>query len=97
MAYDSTSLALHSAQIGRSHSTGGQYYGGNVWWYKSTADAVATVAGTSYFSDGHKRGMRKYDVVNFMDVGSTLLHIMTVTSVTTGAGATVTTVLSSAT
>lgn len=96
MAYDSTSLALHSAQIGRSHSTGGPYYGGNIWWYKSTADASATVCGSSYFSDGHKRGMRKYDTVHFVDVASTLLHFLTVTAVTTGAGATVTDSLSSA-
>ena len=96
MAYDSTSLALHSAQIGRSHSTAGPYYGGNVWWYKSTADGSSTVAGSSYFSDGHKRGMRKWDQVMFVDVGSTLFHILTVTAVTTGAGATVANALSSA-
>ena len=96
MAYDSTSLALHSAQIGRSHSTAGPYYGGNTWYYKSTADAVATVIGTSYFSDGHKRGMRKYDIVNFTDIGSTLLHTLMVTAVTTGAGATAAQIGSSA-
>jgi hypothetical protein len=96
MAYDSTSLALHSAQIGRSHSTGGPYYGGNIWRYSSTADGSTSVCGSSYFTDGHKRGMRKYDQVLFMDVGSTLQHWLTVTAVTTGAGATVTDSLSSA-
>ena len=91
MAYDSTALELRSGLIGRSHSTAGPTYGGNKWFYKSTADAVATVVGTSYFSDGHKRGMRKYDQVEFMDVGSTLFHDLTVTAVSTGAGATATT------
>ena len=90
MAYDSTALELRSALIGRSHSTAGPYYGGNQWVYKSTADALATVVGTSYFSDGWKRGMRKYDHVGFMDVASTLFHDLTVTAIATGAGATAT-------
>ena len=96
MAYDSTNLELRSAMIGRSHSTAGTYYGGNVWFYKSTADASTAVAASSYFSDGHKRGMRKYDLVDLIDVGSTLYTHMVVTAVTVGAGATVTSALSTA-
>lgn len=90
MAYDSTNLELKVALIGRGNSTAQPTYGGNVWMYKSTADAVATVVGSSYFSDGHKRGMRKWDQVEFIDVASTLFHDLTVTAVTTGAGATAT-------
>lgn len=97
MAYDSTSLALHSAQIGRSHSTAGPYYGGNVWFYSSTADTLATVIGTSYFTDGHKRGMRKYDMVLYNNIQSTQHHTLMVTSVTTGAGATAASITSSST
>lgn len=98
MAYDSTNLFLQNAAIGRAHSTGGgPSYGGNIWSYKSTADPLATVIGTSYFSDGHRKGMRKYDWVMFTDVGSTLSHILVVSAVTTGAGATAATITSSST
>ena len=97
MAYDSTNLALHSAQIGRAHTTAGFPFGGNVWRYSSTADPLATVIATSYFSDGHKRGMRKYDLVLFADIGTTLNHTMMVTAVTTGAGATAGNITSSST
>jgi hypothetical protein len=96
MAYDSTNLQLKQAQIGRAHSTAGFPFGGNHWWYRSTADGTTSVVASSYFSDGHKRGMRKYDTVEFVDVGSTQLHFLTVTSVTTGGAATVTNVLSTA-
>jgi hypothetical protein len=96
MAYDSTNLYLKTASIGRAHSTSYSFYGGNTWRYHSTADGSTTVIGSSYFSDGHKRGMRKHDIMEFLDVGSTQLHFLTVTSVTTGAGATVTNVLSTA-
>lgn len=89
MAYDSTNLELRSALIGRGNSTAQPTYGGNQWFYKSTADALATVVGTSYFSNGWKRGMRKWDQVQFQDVASTLFHTVSVTAVATGAGATV--------
>jgi hypothetical protein len=96
MAYDSTNLQLKQAQIGRAHSTGGFPFGGNEWWYRSTVDGTTSVIASSYFSDGHKRGMRKYDTVVFVDIGSTQLYNLLVTSVTRGAGATVTNVLSTA-
>ena len=96
MAYDSTNLWLKTPAIGRAHSTAGFPFGGNTWYYQSTADGTTSVVASSYFSDGHKRGMRKHDSLEFRDIGSTQLHIMTVTSVTTGAGATVTNVLSTA-
>ena len=96
MAYDSTALQLRSALIGRGNSTAMAFYGGNKWVYVSTADGSTTVAATSYFSDGHKRGMRKWDTMEFLDIGSTLITIFTVTAVATGAGATVTSMLSTA-
>jgi hypothetical protein len=96
MAYDSTNLQLKQAQIGRAHSTAGFPFGGNHWWYRSTADGTTSVVASSYFSDGYKRGMRKYDTVEFVDISSTQLHFLTVTSVTTSGGATVTSVLSTA-
>jgi hypothetical protein len=96
MAYESSNLELRSALIGRGNSTAQPTYGGNKWFYKSTADGSTSVAATSYFSNGHLRGMRKYDTVEFLDVGSTLLTMMAVTAVSTGAGATVTSLLSTA-
>lgn len=96
MAYDSTNLYLKTASIGRAHSTAYPFYGGNTWRYHSTADGTTSVVASSYFTDGHKRGMRKHDIMEFLDVGSTQLHFLTVTAVTTGAGATVTNILSTA-
>ena len=89
MAYSTTALNLAIAMVGRSHSTAGPYFGGNRWQYIST-DALATVAASSYFSDGHKRGMRKYDLVDHIDPNSSLNSVLLVTAVTTGAGATAT-------
>ena len=85
MAYDSTGLILHSAAIGRGHSTSVYPYGGNVWHYVS-ADPLATVAASSYFSNGYKRGMRKYDHVMVVDTGTTAYHQLMVSSVTTASG-----------
>lgn len=42
---------------------------GNIWVYRTT-EALATVLGTSYFSDAQKRGMRKYDIVAICDVNT---------------------------
>jgi hypothetical protein len=96
MAYDSTALILHSAAIGRAHSTSGYPYGGNVWRYHS-ADALGTVSGSSYFSNGYTKGMRKYDHVLVVDTGTTAFHQLMVSSVTTSGGATAGTITSSST
>jgi hypothetical protein len=79
-------------------STGMLAYGSAVWGYTSTADAVAAVVASSFFSDGYTLGMRKWDMMAFMDVGSTgLLSWLTVTAVTSAGndprGATVTSLL----
>jgi hypothetical protein len=92
MAYASSNLTLKVAQIGRGHSTSVPPFGGNTWAYVSS-DALATVNGSSYFSDGYRRGMRKYDTVEHMDTNSTLFSIVQVTAITTSGGATTTTLL----
>lgn len=62
--------------------------------YKSS-DLVGTVAASSYFSDGHSRGMRVGDVVtvSVLTTASTPTYLShnegRVTAVSTGAGATV--------
>lgn len=71
--------------------TGG---GGNMWFYRS-ADGIATVAGSSYFSNGAALGMKKYDLVWVANTSSTLMAMGMVTAVTAGAGATVGTLVSS--
>lgn len=88
MAYVSSNSApqLMVMLPGRGTSTGMLNYGGNLWWYTSTADNLSTVVGSSYFSDGWNRGMRKYDTVVFQDVGSTLTSIITVTSFSSASG-----------
>jgi hypothetical protein len=68
--------------------------GGNIWYYRS-ADGIATVAGTSYFSNGDALGMNKYDLVFVTNLTSTYFAIGMVTAVTAGAGATVGTLTSS--
>jgi hypothetical protein len=73
-----------------------QSFGGQVlkeWSYKS-ADSIATVAGSSYFSNGFSLGMRLGDsiVAAQISTGSTYIgHARgMVNLVSTGAGATVT-------
>lgn len=45
----------------------GAYGGLNIWLYKSQ-DAIATVQGAAYFSDGIQRGMMIYDLVYVIDL-----------------------------
>lgn len=89
MAYASSvnaPILLTPGPIASGNSTGMSGYGQKLWSYISTADAVATVIGSSYISDGFSRGMRKYDVVLFTDVASTIQSILTVTTVTSTSG-----------
>jgi hypothetical protein len=48
--------------------------GGNVWAYRSS-DAAATVAGSNYFTDGFKLGMRRGDLI-FITQFSTLFAVV---------------------
>lgn len=69
------------------NSPGGR--GGNVWAYVST-DAVGTVIGSSYFTDGYKLGMRPGDFllgVSHTTDGATLVRYFgAVLSVDSSAG-----------
>ncbi len=72
-----------------------QAFGGLVkeWAYRSS-DSGPTVAGSSYFSNGHALGMRAGDSIYVLQVstGSTFMAQArgAVTAVTTGAGASIT-------
>lgn len=87
MSYVSSNFApqLMVGLPGRGHSTGMLNYGGNTWHYLS-ADAIGTVVGSSYFSDGWARGMRKYDYVNVIDTGTTAVSVAVVTSFSSASG-----------
>jgi hypothetical protein len=76
-------------------TTNAPSFTGNIWAYKSS-DAFSTVNGSSYFSDGYKRGMRVGDPVWIFDTTNTVANWSFVTAVTTsqsgsqgGGGATV--------
>jgi lipid-binding SYLF domain-containing protein len=67
-----------------------QRFGGNgpaLFSYKST-DAIATVCGSSYVSNGNALGMKVGDVVMVLNSASTLGSLAYVSNVTAGAGAT---------
>jgi V8-like Glu-specific endopeptidase len=64
------------------------FNGPNVWVYKS-ADAIATVQGAAYFSDGDTLGMKVGDVVLVSDTATPLGSVAVVSAVTAGTGATV--------
>lgn len=66
--------------------------GPGLWQYAST-DAIATVAGSSYFSNGDDLGMKKYDMVHVINTSSTLATMAYVKTVTSGAGVTIRTIL----
>lgn len=70
-----------------SQSVGSSY--GAVYYYSST-DALATVLGTDYFSNGHDLGMRVNDVVIFVDETLGQTKNLFVSASTSGGAATVT-------
>ena len=64
---------------------------GNTWVYRTT-DAISSVVGSQYFTDGFRRGMRKFDLVAIVDTNTpraTWSFVTTLSTVSTG-GATVT-------
>lgn len=88
MAYASSVAApncLTPGPIASGNSTSMLGYGGKLWGFVST-DPLATIVGSSYFSDGYTRGMRKWDTVLAIDVVSTLAHLLTVTTQTSTSG-----------
>lgn len=63
------------------------------WGYVSTADAIATILASSYFSDGWDRGMRPGDIVEIINststassTGVTLTRALVVSYSTVGSG-----------
>ena len=81
MAYTTATLNKVSAGIGSG--------GVNIWTY-STADALATVVGASYFSDGIAKGMKLGDVVlltvsNILKAGAVTAVSATAATFTVGA------------
>lgn len=79
MAYDATKPPVRMAQGIDSFS---------VWAYKS-ADAVATVKGAGYFTNGDDLGMKVGDVLLVSDTATPLGSITVVSAVTAGGAATV--------
>lgn len=72
--------------------------GGNIWAYRSS-DAPATVAGSNYFTDGFKLGMRRGDIVFVTQLSTAFavsaLAICAVSSVGASSAATLTLNMSS--
>ena len=63
---------------------------GNTWVYRTT-DPFSTVVGAAYFTDGYRRGMRKFDLVAIVDTNLSRAAwsvVTTLSTVSTG-GATV--------
>lgn len=81
MAYSSTALKAMGQRVG-DHP---------IWWaYTSTADAVGTIAGAAFFSDGYRKGVKKYDMCVVAGGDSTNHAVGMFTTVTTSSGATLT-------
>lgn len=59
--------------------------GPQIWAYKST-DAIATVLGAAYFSNGYLLGLDVGDVVLVLDTTNTRVSMAMVTSVNTSTG-----------
>jgi len=59
--------------------------GGSIWFYRS-ADAIATVKGAAYFSNGVALGMQPGDVVLVFDSATPALSLAFVQSVNTTTG-----------
>jgi hypothetical protein len=62
----SSTVGASTASVGFATMSGG----GNIWGYRSS-DPMATVVGSSYFSNGMQIGMRLNDAVWVIDTGST--------------------------
>ena len=62
-----------------------------LWGYRSSAETVAQICATSYFTDGYSRGMRIRDFILVSPAtSSTSFAIGMVVAQTTGAGVTIT-------
>ena len=90
MTYSTTNppFGMTAPPIAGGFSVGSSDGWGNVFGYRST-DAVATVRGTGYFSDGKTRGMRQGDIVFVYDTNTPNMSINWVSSVSTAGAATI--------
>ncbi len=79
----------YAGPVGRVSTTSVTPLTFSMWGLVST-DASSVVAVSSYFSNGYELGMRRYDQLHLMDITSTIYTLLTVTAVTTGGAATVT-------
>ena len=81
MAYSSTALKLLvSPGPGATQ----------VWSYNSTADAIGTIVGAGFFSDGYDKGVKKYDICFTVGGDSTCHAVGMFTTVTASSAATLT-------
>ena len=81
MAY-STSTPPSKLVVGTSDGTAGPA----IWVYRS-ADAIATVKGASYFSNGYDLGMVVGDVMFVYDTATPTISLAWVKTVTSGGAA----------
>ena len=85
-------LVLPAVGGGFSPSSTASYIdtAGNMWVYRTT-DSSTAIAGTSqYFTDGFRRGIRKYDIMAIIDgTRASWAWVSALSTVSTG-GATVT-------
>lgn len=81
-----------AASVQGAGGAGSSDCGGNLFVYRST-DAAATWSGAGYFTNGHKLGMRRGDIVLGVQVSTAFamsqLAIGVVTAVTASSAATV--------
>lgn len=87
MTYSSTNKPFMVAPAVAGGAQGSNK-GGNIWVYRS-ADPIATVTGSYYFTDGYFDGMQVSDVVIAVDTATPEVTTCVVTVVTAGYGATV--------
>lgn len=76
MAYSNTGLRLVTQGVG----------GGARTWYYESADAIATVNTSGYFSDGYRFGMRVGDTVVVRDTATPTTSLATVIDVSAATG-----------
>jgi hypothetical protein len=85
MAYSSTGnppFQMTAPPIAGGFTVGSSDMRGGLWFYGSS-DAVATVRGTGYFTDGFNRGMRRGDIVFVFDTNTPNMSVNWVSSVAT--------------
>jgi hypothetical protein len=93
MAYATTNPPVQLA--GGMMGGGAIGRGGNIWYYSST-DAVATVVGAAYFSNGVDLGMELGDIVYVVETDNASPYLLTICSVSVASSTAHTVVASTA-